>query len=98
MGSHPELSGVFGQDDLAGGVLEWNFDWYSKSYYLQGGQGCVDCANSEEGLARVVRGTEDSACCSGALRTEYRAAARNGRAPGVLSRGVGARCARDLPP
>jgi formylglycine-generating enzyme required for sulfatase activity len=97
VGSHPELRGVFGQDDLAGGVIEWAFDWFSEQYYLQGGLDCVDCANTREELARVVRGAADSDCCGGALPTEYRAAARNSRAPGVLLPGVGARCARDLP-
>jgi formylglycine-generating enzyme required for sulfatase activity len=95
VGENPELRGFFGQDDLSGGVLEWAFDWFSKRYYLEAGQACVDCANSREGLARVLRGAEDSSCCSG-LDTEYRAAARASRAPGVVLPGVGARCARDL--
>ena len=97
VGSHPELRAAFGQEDLAGGVIEWAFDWFSKRYYLQGGLGCIDCANTVAGIARVVRGTADSTCCSGGLNTEYRAAARNGRAPGVADSSVGARCARDVP-
>jgi formylglycine-generating enzyme required for sulfatase activity len=97
VGSHPDLRGAFGQDDLAGGVLEWAFDWFSKRYYLQGGLGCVDCANTLESLARAVRGAADSTCCSGGLDTTYRGAARNGGAPGVAASDMGARCARDVP-
>jgi len=97
VGSHSELRGYFGQDDLGGGVIEWAFDWFSEGYYLESGRGCVDCANTEEGIARVVRGATDSSCCSGDLDTSYRAAARSGRAPGVALLGVGARCARDVP-
>ena len=97
VGSSPELRGAFGQDDLAGGVIEWTFDWYSERYYLEGGRDCLDCANTREEIARVVRGAKDTSCCSGDLDTEYRAAARSSRAPGVLLPGVGARCARDVP-
>ena len=98
VGSRTELRGFFGHDDLAGGVLEWAFDWLSERYYVEGGRACVDCANTVEGIARVVRGASDVTCCSGDLDTEYRAASRNGRAPGVALPGVGARCARDLAP
>lgn len=98
VGSRPELRGAFGHDDLAGGVLEWAFDWLSERYYVEGGRGCVDCANQVEGVARVVRGDADATCCAGELDTQYRAASRSGRAPGVTPAGVGARCARDLPP
>jgi formylglycine-generating enzyme required for sulfatase activity len=97
VGSRPELRGAFGHDDLAGGVLEWAFDWLSERYYVEAGRACADCANQVEGIARVVRGSTDATCCSGDLDTEYRAASRNGRAPGVALPGVGARCARDLP-
>jgi formylglycine-generating enzyme required for sulfatase activity len=97
VGAHPELRGFFGQDDLAGGVLEWAFDWFYKRYYVEAGKACVDCANTRETIARVVRGAADSSCCGGDLDTAYRAAARASRAPGVAQPGVGARCARDLP-
>ena len=96
VGSHPELRGFFGQDDLAGGALEWAFDWFSGSYYLEEGKACVDCANTRESIGRVVRGAADASCCSDGLDTAYRAAARTHRAPGVAQPDVGARCARDL--
>jgi formylglycine-generating enzyme required for sulfatase activity len=98
VGSRPELRGVFGHDDLAGGVVEWAFDWLAEGYYVEGGSACADCANHVEGIARVVRGASDPTCCSGDLDTEYRAASRSGRAPGVALPGVGARCARDRLP
>lgn len=98
VGSRPEARGAFGHDDLAGGVFEWTFDWLSERYYVEGGRGCVDCANETEGIARVVRGASDGTCCTGDLDTSYRAAARSGQAPGVALPGVGARCVRDLAP
>jgi formylglycine-generating enzyme required for sulfatase activity len=46
--------GKWGQADLAGGLLEWNLDWYGGSYVTP----CSDCAIVSQGTAsfRVVRG------------------------------------------
>ena len=86
--------GKFGHDDLAGGVREWVFDWFDENFYEEGGRSCANCANLQEGIARVVRGDRDRTCCT-ELDTEFRAAARNAAAPGVPLPSGGARCARD---
>jgi formylglycine-generating enzyme required for sulfatase activity len=45
--------GKWGQADLAGGVFEWNLDWYASTYpmFL-----CIDCANLMTASSRVLRG------------------------------------------
>lgn len=93
-GAHPDARGWFGHDDLAGGVTEWVLDWFSQSFYVEGGAGCSDCANLVDGLGRGVRGASDTICCAG-LDTRFRGAARQLGAPGLASAGQGARCARD---
>jgi formylglycine-generating enzyme len=94
-GSNAGTRGLFGQDDLAGGVREWVLDRFSERYYLEGGEGCHDCANLPgRDSARGVRGDRDTTCCT-ELDTEFRSAARALAASGVARAGQGARCARD---
>lgn len=94
VGNYPVARGHFGHDDLAGGVREWVFDWYAEDFYGGGGRYCFDCANLEPRLTRVVRGGEDSVCCSN-LDTKFRTEARSSALPGLPLNAGGARCARD---
>ncbi len=50
----PKGDGKWGQADLAGGVWEWNLDWYGDPYAIQ----CNDCAIVIKSTSsiRVVRG------------------------------------------
>jgi formylglycine-generating enzyme required for sulfatase activity len=95
VGSNPEARGLFGHDDLAGGVEEWVLDWYGERFYVEGGANCYDCANLSSGVGRVVRGARDKTCCTG-LDTRYRSAARSLQPPGATPATQGARCARDV--
>jgi len=96
IGSHPEARGRYGQDDLAGGLREWTFDGFSEQYRAPEGAGyeCSDCANLVDPVGRVVRGGDDSSCCTGFV-AQYRSAARETSASGRPERTIGARCARD---
>jgi formylglycine-generating enzyme required for sulfatase activity len=52
----PKGDGRWGHSDLAGGVWEWNLDWWEEPYVVP----CVDCAvvtpSGPESLYRVARG------------------------------------------
>ncbi|MET0413094.1 MAG: SUMF1/EgtB/PvdO family nonheme iron enzyme, partial [Polyangiaceae bacterium] len=96
IGSHPEARGRYGQDDLAGGLREWTFDGFSEQYRAPEGAGreCSDCANLFDPIGRVVRGGDDSSCCTGFV-AQYRSASRETSASGRPVPTIGARCARD---
>ncbi len=83
----PVGDGRWGQADLAGGVWEWNLDWYGDPYITP----CSDCATVVQGTAsnRVRRGGSRSSAASYLLSS-----VRNGYGPAVLGSLVGARCAR----
>ena len=65
-------------------MWEWNLDWYS-SY----ANPCNDCANTQVGTFRVVRGGSFVSDAS-----YLRAAPRYNVGPSVRNNNVGARCAR----
>jgi len=94
VGQNPAVRGRFGHDELAGGVHEWVYDWFSERFYVEGGLGCRDCANGTPQIGRAVRGARDATCCT-ALDSEFRSAARHLDAPGLARETLGARCARD---
>jgi len=101
VGSQPYTSTPEGHQDLAGGVLEWVFDWFGETFYADLDAPCDDCVNLEFTTGRGIRGADDSTCCSNFSESEFRCAARNFDAPGNLARGgvpFGARCARDSSP
>jgi sulfatase modifying factor 1 len=96
IGGRPEARGRYGQDDLAGGLREWTFDGFSEQYRAPEGAGreCTDCANLDDPIGRVVRGGDDSSCCTGFV-AQYRSASRETSASGRPVPTIGARCARD---
>jgi formylglycine-generating enzyme required for sulfatase activity len=89
VGSHPSGKARWGHRDLAGGMFEWNLDWYDAAWYGGGGAGCKNCANISGSAYRVVRG--------GSWLTgpeALRSAARLEAAPSDRSYNLGFRCAR----
>ena len=91
VGSHLLGNGRWGHRDLAGGMFEWNLDWYDAAWYGGGGAACVNCADINGASSRVVRG--------GSWLSEgprLRAAARLGDTPSNRSENAGFRCARAL--
>jgi formylglycine-generating enzyme len=85
-------TGAFGQEDLAGSMWEWVFDWYSDSYYGTTGRAavCSNCANTTANSYRGVRG--------GGWFSEtrnLRAAYRNDNDARNRDLVVGFRCARN---
>jgi formylglycine-generating enzyme required for sulfatase activity len=86
VGSLPAGAGAFGHLDLAGGMYQWNLDWYANY-----ANPCADCANLTGVLGRVVRGgdfLEDEATLLPPVR--------NSLNDPTTSRdfGIGFRCAR----
>ena len=80
--------GKWGQADLAGGVWEWNLDWFVTPYSMSP---CSNCATVAQGAAsaRVDRGGSWDYPAAVALSTF-----RNDDAPSGRTYGLGARCAR----
>jgi formylglycine-generating enzyme required for sulfatase activity len=80
--------GKWGQADMAGGVSEWNLDWYVSPYPVAA---CSDCAILSQGSAiyRVNRGGGWFNAASAILSS-----ARYGGDPGAHGSNIGARCAR----
>lgn len=103
VGAHPDASGAFGHQDLAGGVREWVLDYANERYFLNDGRNCRDCANLSAANGRELRGGRDPSCCPG-QDTLFWAAARDDAPPGAMQPGTsdsitapfGARCARDF--
>jgi formylglycine-generating enzyme len=103
VGSHPEATGAFGHQELAGGVREWVLDYLNERYYLNEGRNCRDCANLSMANGRGLRGGRDPGCCPG-LDSLFWAAARDDAPPGSLRptnaddyrAPFGVRCARDF--
>jgi formylglycine-generating enzyme required for sulfatase activity len=84
VGSKFQGGGRWGQEDLAGNVIEWVLDWAAPY-----ASACSDCANLTPAVNREMRGGGyDSPI--GSLRTGARATF----APGDRSSLVGLRCAR----
>jgi formylglycine-generating enzyme required for sulfatase activity len=83
----PVGDGKWGHADLAGGVWEWNLDWYGDPYVTP----CSDCAIVAKGTpsSRVRRGGSWSGDASYLLSS-----VRDGYAPTAHGSLVGARCAR----
>jgi len=100
VGSQPSTATAEGHQDLAGGVLEWVFDWFDEDFFANlGDMGCQDCADLEPSNARGLRGSTDSTCCASvSFSSEFRAASRNYDVPGNRfgdAASYGVRCARD---
>jgi formylglycine-generating enzyme required for sulfatase activity len=55
VGTAPAGAGLWGQNDLAGEVVEWNLDWANLD--LPYGPSCTDCAQLTATTERVVRGS-----------------------------------------
>ncbi len=89
VGSHPSGNGKWGHRDLAGGMFEWIFDWYNAAWYSGGGASCGNCANTEDGSFRGLRG---GSYLTGA--SFLRAAARLDDTPTNRDVNAGFRCAR----
>ena len=91
VGSHPSGNGRWENRDLAGGMFEWNLDWYDAAWYGGGGAACANCANINGASSRVLRG---GSWLNEANR--LRAAARIDATPANRSENGGFRCARRL--
>jgi formylglycine-generating enzyme required for sulfatase activity len=92
VGSAPLGAGKFGHMDLAGGVWEWNLDWYQNDWYTQSGALLSNPANLTTATARVYRGG-DSVGNTPALRSAFRFSGT----PSFLYYNIGFRCARSSP-
>lgn len=84
-------TGLYGQADLAGNVMEWTLDWYASTASAFGST-CTNCAylpsSSDD---RVLRGGAFNGAAS-TLLTTY----RYNTSPSSRSNNFGARCARGL--
>ncbi len=92
VGSTPAGNARWGHRDLAGGMWEWNLDWYADGWYSGGGAVCSNCANLDAASSRGIRG-------GGWIDNPLalRVALRNSRTPTARGEYVGARCARSAP-
>ncbi len=81
----PEGDGRWGQADLAGGMWEWNLDWYENPYPSTS---CDNCSNLVPASSCVERG----GCWS--THGSLRAARRDDYPPAGRHDGLGLRCAR----
>lgn len=98
VGSTPLGASLWGQQDIAGNVWEWNLDWYSQDFY---NNFCSDCVNVIEPgdscffamwkNARTARGGSFNYGTN-----ELRAFARGCNIPSYRDSDVGFRCVRDL--
>ncbi len=71
-------------------MFEWVFDWYNAAWYSGGGASCGNCANTEDGSFRGLRGG------SYLTGTSFlRAASRLYDTPDDRSINAGFRCARN---
>lgn len=88
-GSKAFDTGLFGNRDLGGNLVEWVFDGLDVNWYSGAGSTCVDCANVVSSSARSVRGGSYDA-----VGTSMRVAARgSGAAMASRSSKRGFRCA-----
>ena len=83
----PNAWGLF---DMHGNVMEWCYDWYGESYYLQCPDETENPAGPDTGAARVLRG---GAWQFGAEST--RCAYRNSSAPDAVAGVIGFRVCRN---
>jgi sulfatase modifying factor 1 len=88
-GQYASGMGLYGQYDLAGGMYEWNLDWYDSGWYAGGGALCTNCANLSAASGRVGRGGSwyDAASL-------LRASGRSITTPTNRGGSIGFRCAR----
>ena len=93
VGSHPSGNGKWGHRDLAGGMWEWNLDWYDDVSWYKNGT-CNDCANLAVNpySYRVVRGA-----AWGGIALLMRSATRSYGTPTSRGSHIGLRCARSAP-
>ncbi|MFT3770278.1 MAG: formylglycine-generating enzyme family protein [Minicystis sp.] len=84
----PQGDGKWNQADLAGGVWEWNLDFYADPYPMP----CDDCAELQPATERVLRGGAWGTSAWGLL-----AANRNHTQPTYRDYYIGVRCARAYP-
>jgi formylglycine-generating enzyme required for sulfatase activity len=87
-GSTPQGKGLWGHQDLAGGLLELVFDRYDGDWYSRGA--CDDCANQSSGDRRARRGSG----FNHNPRSQRAANRFQGEAPQTRRFYVGIRCAR----
>ena len=92
VGSTPAGNGKWGQRDLAGGMWEWNLDYYDQTWYSGGGAACSNCANLNANPYRLFRGGD---WFNGA--SFLRAACRSLNSPSDRYDFIGARCSRSAP-
>lgn len=85
VGSAPLGAGLWGQEDLAGSLWEWNLDWYAN--YVNP---CTDCANLTATSGRVSRGGNFNTGASEI--TAFRRHSNNPADEGAYAYGI--RCAR----
>jgi len=85
VGTAARGAGLWGQEDLAGSLWEWNLDWYA-SYVTP----CTDCANLTAASRRVVRGGDFNS--GGSLLSPPLRRGNNPADKGAYAYGV--RCAR----
>lgn len=86
VGSKPPGDAKWGQADLAGGVSEWNLDWYANPYAITI---CMNCASLTNPPFPVLRGGSWDNDASGLLSSKRDASAPTYRVPLL-----GSRCAR----
>lgn len=86
VGSFPKGRGRYGQLDLAGGLWEWNLDFFDGMPLVTP---CVDCALLTSANERVLMGDR-----SGGQPQSMVASYRNGDPPANRSPAYGVRCAR----
>lgn len=93
VGSHLATGGAgyFGHADLVGAVIEWLFDWQT-FYPTSSGSPltCDNCVNTTAGSLRAHRGGGLTVAPTWGFRAAY----RQGGAPGSPGYGDGLRCAR----
>jgi len=90
VGSRPLGAGRWGQQDLAGGVWEWTFDWYDESWYSNASATEQDACNVTTATYRALHGGAWASLGDSYLR----AACRSHLFPLHWSYGAGLRCAR----
>ena len=91
VGSKPLGAGRWGQQDLAGGMWEWAFDWYDWDWYREASATGQNACNLRSAFTRVLRGGS-----WGGDDNELRAAHRDSNCyPDLRSEDIGLRCARN---
>jgi formylglycine-generating enzyme required for sulfatase activity len=89
VGSHPSGVSPYGVHDMAGNVMEWCSDWYSKKYYSKS-PGSNPTGPSSGSVVRVTRGGHFSS-----LQHDIRSARRTFHVPSYTNIFIGFRVAQD---